>query len=198
VNATAQWMTIASMMMCGLVMGTVFDVYRVASHRFHVARWLLPALDVVYWAAATLSVFSILLGSNEGEVRMYVFLGLGIGVTGYFGLFSHWVVKLSGKLIDIVKALLRSLWKMFNILLLIPFLWVVRLLAKLLDILFVITAAILLWLGKLLLKPILALGRWAWPKLLPVRRRFQPIVRTYNRVKERIRQVRDLWRKKSE
>jgi spore cortex biosynthesis protein YabQ len=197
VNAAAQWMTIASMMMCGLAMGTVFDVYRVASHRFHVARWLLPALDVVYWAAATLGVFSILLGSNEGEVRMYVFLGLGIGVTGYFGLFSHWVVKLSGKLIDIVKALFRSLWKMINILLLIPFLWVVRLLAKLLDILFVITAAILLWLGKLLLKPILVLGRWAWTRLLPVRRRFQPIVRTYIRVKEYWRQVRDLWRKKS-
>lgn len=178
-------------------MGTVFDVYRVASHRFHVARWLLPALDMVYWAAATLGVFSILLNSNEGEVRMYVFLGLGIGVTGYFGLFSQWVVKLSGKLIDFVKSLFRFLWKLFNSLLLIPFLWIVRLLAKLLDILFVITAAILLGTGKLLLKPILALGRWVWPKLLPIRRKFRPIVRACNRVKERWRKVRDGWRKKS-
>lgn len=178
-------------------MGTVFDVYRVASHRFHVARWLLPALDMVYWAAATLGVFSILLNSNEGEVRMYVFLGLGIGVTGYFGLFSQWVVKLSGKLIDFVKSLFRFLWKLFNSLLLIPFLWIVRLLAKLLDILFVITAAILLGTGKLLLKPILALGRWVWPKLLPIRRKFQPIVRACTRVKERWRKVRDGWRKKS-
>jgi spore cortex biosynthesis protein YabQ len=196
VNAAAQWMTIASMMMCGLAMGTVFDVYRVASHRFHVARWLLPALDVVYWAAATLGVFSILLESNQGEVRMYVFLGLGIGVTGYFGLFSGWVVKLSGSLIDILKSLFRFIGKLFNTLLLIPFLWIVRLLAKLIDILFIITTAILLWLGKLLLRPLSAFGRWLWPKLLPIRRRFSPVVRVYNRIRERWRQIRDMLKKK--
>jgi spore cortex biosynthesis protein YabQ len=196
VNAAAQWMTIASMMMCGMAMGTVFDVYRVASHRFHVARWLLPGLDVVYWAAATLGVFSILLESNQGEVRMYVFLGLGIGVTGYFGLFSGWVVKLSGSLIDILKSLFRFIGKLVNTLLLIPFLWIVRLLAKLVDILFIITMAILLWLGKLLLRPLSALGRWLWLKLLPVRRRFTPVIRSYNRIRERWRQIRDMLKKK--
>jgi spore cortex biosynthesis protein YabQ len=184
------------MMMCGLAMGTVFDVYRVASHRFHVARWLLPALDVVYWAAATLGVFSILLESNQGEVRMYVFLGLGIGVTGYFGLFSGWVVKLSGSLINILISLFRFIGKLVNTLLLIPFLWIVRLLAKLIDILFIITTAILLWLGKLLLRPLSAFGRWLWPKLLPVRRRFEPFVRSYNRIRERWRQIRDMLKKK--
>jgi spore cortex biosynthesis protein YabQ len=196
VNAAAQWMTIASMMMCGMAMGTVFDVYRVASHRFHVARWLLPGLDVVYWAAATLGVFSILLESNQGEVRMYVFLGLGIGVTGYFGLFSGWVVKLSGSLIDILKSLFRFVGRLVNTLLLIPFLWIVRLLAKLVDILFIITMAILLWLGKLLLRPLSALGRWLWLKLLPVRRRFAPVIRSYNRIRERWRQIRDMLKKK--
>jgi len=196
VSAAAQGMTIAFMMLCGVVMGLVFDVYRVASHRFHIARWLLPALDVVYWAAATLGVFSILLGSNEGEVRMYVFLGLGIGVTGYFGLFSHWVVKLSGKLIDIIKALFRFAWKLVNGLVLTPIIWIIRLLAKVLDIAFIVTAAILLWVGKLLFKPIAGLAKRIWPKLLPVRRRFDPVARAYRRMHERARQVRDLFRKK--
>lgn len=195
-NAAAQWMTIASMMMCGLAMGIVFDVYRVASHRFHVARWLLPALDVIYWAAATLGVFSILLGSNQGEVRLYVFLGLGIGITGYFGLISSWVVKLSGKILDIIISLFQFLWKMVNTLLLTPFLWIVRLLAKLIDILFIIIAALLLWLGKLLLRPLSAIGRWLWPKLLPVRRAIEPIKRFFIRVRERWRQILDLLKKK--
>nr|WP_255807732.1 spore cortex biosynthesis protein YabQ [Cohnella mopanensis] len=189
-------MTIASMMLCGVAMGLVFDVYRVASHRFHIARWLLPALDVVYWAAATLGVFSILLGSNEGEVRMYVFLGLGIGVTGYFGLFSNGVVKLSGKLIDIFKSIFRFAWKLINALVWTPLLWMVRLLAKVLDILFIVTVAILLWVGKLLLKPFARLARVMWPKLLPIRRRFWPIMRTYRRAREKASQIRNLFRKK--
>jgi spore cortex biosynthesis protein YabQ len=196
VNAAAQWMTIASMMLCGLSMGLVFDVYRVASHRFHVARWLLPALDAVYWAAATLGVFRILLGSNQGEVRMYVFLGLGIGVTGYFGLFSPWVVKLAGKIIDLLKSGFRFVWMLFNTLLWVPFLWIVRLLAKLLDIMFIITAALLLWAGKLLFKPLAAFGRWVWPKLLPIRRKFDPVIRAYARLREKWRQIRDLFKRK--
>jgi len=189
-------MTIASMMLCGLAMGLVFDVYRVATHRFHVARWLLPGLDVAYWAAATLCVFSVLLSHNQGEVRLYVFLGLGIGVTGYFGLFSSFVVKLSGKLIDLFKALSRFVWKLTDTLIFVPFLWIVRLLAKLLDILFIVTAALVLWVGKLLLKPFGKLGGRLWAKLLPVRRKFSPAVNLYRRTRERIRQIRDVFRKK--
>jgi len=189
-------MTIATMMLCGLAMGLAFDVYRVASHRFHVARWLLPALDVAYWAAATLGVFAVLLGSNQGEVRMYVFLGLGIGVTGYFGLFSPWMVRITGKLIDILKSLSLFVWKVVNALLIVPVFWVVRMLAKLLDILFVVTAAVLLWTGKLLLRPLGGLGGWLWVKLLPIRRKFAPVANAYRRLSGRIRQIRDLFRKK--
>ncbi|QJD85868.1 spore cortex biosynthesis protein YabQ [Cohnella herbarum] len=195
-SAAAQGMTIAFMMMCGLVMGLVFDVYRVASHRFHVARWLLPGLDVVYWAAATLGVFSILLSHNEGEVRMYVFLGLGIGVTGYFGLFSNWVVKLSGKLFDMIKSIFLFAWKLVDTILLTPFLWIVRLLAKILDIVFIVTVATLLWIGKLLLKPVARIGGWVWHKLLPVRRKFEPVVKAYRSLSERAKRIRDAWRKK--
>jgi len=197
VNAASQGMTIATMMLCGLAMGLVFDVYRVASHRFHVARWLLPALDAAYWAAATLGVFAVLLASNQGEVRMYVFLGLGIGVTGYFGLLSSWMVRLTGRLIDIIKSLLLFLWRLVRALLIVPLLWVVRLLAKLLDIVFVVTAAVLLWTGKLLFKPLAGLGAWLWVKLLPVRKKLAPVVRAYVRFRERIRQIRDIFRKKS-
>lgn len=190
-NAAAQWATIGAMIMSGLIMGTAFDVYRVASHRFRIARWLLPGLDVVYWAAATFAVFSLLQGSNYGEVRMYVFLGLGIGVTGYFGLFSRTVSKLSGWLIERLQQLSRFLWRVGNTLIVRPVFWIVRLLAKLLDIVFVVTAALVLWLAKLLYKPLSALGRWLWKLLLPIRVRLRPPVQ---RVVRAGRYIRDKWR----
>ncbi|MFC5406830.1 spore cortex biosynthesis protein YabQ [Cohnella soli] len=192
----AQGAAIASMMLCGLAIGLAFDVYRVASHRYHVARWLLPALDVAFWAAATLGVFGVLLARNEGDVRMYVFLGLGIGVTGYFGLISPWVIKAAGKLVDIINGLARFVWRTFEILLLKPFLWIVRLLAKILDILFVVTAAVVLWTSRLLFKPIGALARWLWPKTLPVRHKFDPIARTYRRGRERMKRMIEAFKKK--
>jgi len=196
VSAAAQGMTIASMMLCGLVMGLAFDVYRVASHRFHVARWLLPAIDVAFWAASTLGVFAVLLSNNQGEVRLYVFLGLGIGVTGYFGMFSPWVVKLSGKLIDAITAVFRFLWRLIRAVVLAPVVGIVRVLAKLLDVAFIVTAALALWIGKLLFRPLRAIGGWGWEKMLPARRKMTPVTDFFRKLRDRAREIRNLFRKK--
>lgn len=199
-NAAAQWSAIGAMILCGLAMGTAFDVYRVASHRFRVARWLLPGLDVVYWAAATFLVFSQLLDSNHGEVRMYVFLGLGIGVTGYFGLFSGTVMKLTAWLIDRLRQLAMLLWKIGEALLYKPVRWIVLLIAKLLDIVFVVTAAIVLWTLRLVLKPFVPLGKWAWRKLQPARDRVRewcsPIAKAYRKTARKAKEVVQVFRKK--
>jgi len=195
-NTASQFSTIGAMILCGLAMGTVFDVYRVATHRFHVARWLLPGLDVVYWAAATFAVFNLLLNHNHGEVRMYVFLGLGIGVTGYFGLFSVKVAKVSGWLIERFQQLFKLLWRILDSLAFKPLKWLVRLLAKVLDIVFIVTAALLLWIGKLVYKPLAGLFGWLWAKLLPVRRRLEPIVRAWRKAKGKWREIVEVFRGK--
>lgn len=199
-NAAAQWSAIGAMILCGLAMGTAFDVFRVASHRFHVARWLLPGLDVVYWAAATFLVFSLLLDSNHGEVRMYVFLGLGIGVTGYFGLFSGTVMKLTAWLIDRLRQLAMLLWKIGEALAYKPVRWIVLLIAKLIDVAFVVTAAIVLWTLRLVLKPFVPLGKWGWRKLRPARDRVRewcgPFVKAYLKTIEKGKEVARVFRKK--
>ncbi|MBB6669571.1 spore cortex biosynthesis protein YabQ [Cohnella nanjingensis] len=195
-NAAVHWATIGAMVLCGLGMGALFDVYRVSSRRFHLARWLLPAFDLLYWVAATIVVFRVLLANNLGEVRLYVFLGLGIGITGYFGLFSPFVIKLTSGTITVVGRLFRLIWRTFRTLLLNPFLWIVRMLARLLDIAFIVTAAILLWLFRLLLKPLAPLGRWLWAKLLPVRRSARKVQAKFQAVLKRVKEIWELLQKK--
>jgi spore cortex biosynthesis protein YabQ len=196
VNAAAQWTTIGWMVVCGLTMGLVFDLYRVVSRKFRIPRWLLPALDLVYWAAATLGVFKVLLGHNHGEVRLYVFLGLGIGVTGYFGLFSPWVLKAAARLLDAGAWLAAWIGKTFRIFIFAPLIMLVRLLAKLLDVLFVITAALLLWTARLLLIPLRPLGRYVWAKLLPARKKVRSWATAAKRWKDKLKAAWEMFRKK--
>ncbi len=184
-------MAIGSMVLCGLLIGLAFDLYRVVSFRFRVPRWLLPALDIVYWTAATLGVFWILLLYNQGEVRLYVFLGLGIGVTGYFGLFSPWVIKAANLLLSLLIVLTSWMQRIFRVIFLLPGAAFVRLLAKLLDILFVLIAALLLWIGRLLLIPLRPLGRYAWDLLLPVRNQAAAWAEAGKR---RVRKWKAVWR----
>lgn len=188
-NAAVHWSTIGAMILCGLGMGTVFDIYRAAAGRLHFRRWLFPMLDLVYWIAATLIVFRILIGVNHGEVRLYVFLGIGIGVTGYFGLFSSTVLRTAGWLFDMLRKLGMLIWRTIRILLVVPVLWIVRTLAALLDAVFVVTAAVLLWVSKLLLRPLTPLGRWLWDRLLPVRRQINRLREMFQRIRDRVKEV---------
>lgn len=190
-NAAVHWSTIGAMMLCGLGMGTVFDIYRAAATRLRFRRWLLPAIDLLYWIAATLIVFRILLGVNYGEVRLYVFLGIGIGVCAYFGLFSSYVLRAAGWIFETLRKLGLLLWRIVRILLVVPLTWIVRTLASLLDAVFVVTAALLLWVVKLLLRPLGPPGRWLWDRLLPVRKQLNRAGQWFQRAAGRVKEV---WR----
>ncbi|CAI6084690.1 spore cortex biosynthesis protein YabQ [Cohnella sp. JJ-181] len=190
-NAAVHWSTIGAMILCGLGMGTVFDIYRAAAARLRFRRWLLPLIDLLYWIAATLIVFRILLGVNYGEVRLYVFLGIGIGVTAYFGLFSAQVLRAAGWIFEALRRLGLLIWRTVRALFIVPVLWIVRMLASLLDAVFVVTAAVLIWIIKLLLRPLGPPGRWLWDRLLPVRRQFQRARHMFQRAVERVKEV---WR----
>lgn len=195
-NAQIHFATIGTMILCGLAMGMAFDVYRVACYRFSVRRWMLPGFDVVYWAAATLFVFRALLDKNFGEVRLYVFLGIAIGITGYFGLISATAVKVISRTFKIIQGIGLFLWKVIRAVLVVPFLWIVKTLARLVDILFIIIAALLLWIGKLLAKPLGKLGRWIWRLLLPVRRKLRPIVDFFHAVRDKWRAILEVFKRK--
>lgn len=184
------------MILCGLAMGMVFDVYRVACHRFSVRRWMLPGFDVVYWAAATMCVFWALLNKNFGEVRLYVFLGIGIGITGYFGMISRTAVKVISRIFQIAQSICLFFWRVIRTVLIVPILWIVRTLARIVDILFVVVAALLLWIGKLLAKPLGGLGRWIWQQLLPVRKALRPVGDFFRSVRDKWRAIREIFKRK--
>lgn len=184
-NTAMHWTTIGAMILLGLGMGLAFDAYRVACGRFDIRRWMLPGLDFLYWVAATVAAFQILLASNFGEVRLYVFLGIGIGVTGYFGLFSPFMRKLVALLYAWAGTLCKWLWKAARMLLIVPVFWLVRTVARLLDILFIVAVALLLWIAKLLMKPFAGIGRRIGQGL--GKRLFSPMAQKWEKWWARIR-----------
>ncbi|MEK8133011.1 spore cortex biosynthesis protein YabQ [Paenibacillus filicis] len=91
-----QFLTLGMMCAGGLSLGGLFDVYRVLAGQLKMPGWVKSVLDLVYWFAGTLLVFAMLYESNWGEVRPFIFLGLGIGIVLYFLLFSRpviWVIR---------------------------------------------------------------------------------------------------------
>ncbi|NLM45556.1 MAG: hypothetical protein GX200_01960 [Firmicutes bacterium] len=83
-----QLQTLAVTVALGFFIGASYDVFGVFRQFVRPGRSLQAVLDFLYCLLMSMIVFLVLLGQNWGEIRAYVFLGLGIGVLLYL-LFFH-------------------------------------------------------------------------------------------------------------
>lgn len=191
-----------TMLLSGIGMGIVFDGYRVVSDELRISRIWVPVFDLLYWIAATLTVFQVLSSSNHGEVRFYVFLGLLLGIGCYYWLFSKITVRLVRLLIETVRALTRFAVKCFRLLIVKPLVLLFRL-AKLLLAFFLALTMFLFRIVVQLVRPFWLLLSWmtkpAWkPAFRWWGNRVNPLIAKW-RIPERFRQaksaVQGLWQR---
>ncbi len=112
-QARAFFMTIG----IGAVAAFGYDYYRAFRQACRLKKFSTFLGDLFFWLITTAMVFALLLRANWGEMRMYVFLGLGLGALLYFHLFS----KPVSRLIRIKFYMLNRLWHYF--VLIISYIW---------------------------------------------------------------------------
>jgi spore cortex biosynthesis protein YabQ len=157
VTLHAQFVTLFMMFSSGLALGVLFDMFRVLFGKF---KFLVPLLDILYWIVATILVFWLLLYSNEGQLRVFIFLGIGIGICFYFALLSRatiWLIKL---FIRIVLVMFQFLRNVVEIIIIKPLVGIYRLVLLILG--FLLALAVFLY--KLVLQlfyPMWRLFHWA-------------------------------------
>ena len=166
----------------GLIMGLVYDVYWLVRYYLHFRKIGTGLGDLIFWSITTALAFFLLLVGNWGEVRLYVFIGMLVGL----GLYLHWFSPAARRvLVGMVRVMIK---------------------------LVTVTVAMILWplrfIRKLVLVPLGFLGMALHRVILlskRVTRRFiaDPVARGLYRHKQwqrnRIRilkaQVRSLWSK---
>ena len=137
-----QFYTMLIMWGGGLALGVIFDIYRVLSRRFRAPRWLIPVLDLVYWLTGAVAVFRLLYMSNQGQVRLYIFVGLLAGAIVYFSFISNYVVRGLHLSITIMERLLNGILKVVEWILIKPILLIYRLILLIFSFLAVVTVYI--------------------------------------------------------
>lgn len=138
-----QFVTLGMMSAGGLALGVLFDLYRVLAGQLKVPSWLKAVLDLLYWFIGTLIVFGLLYESNWGEVRPFIFLGLGIGIIFYFLVFSRTVIWVIRFIIRIVLAAIRICKRLIWLFIIQPGIGLYRLLIIFLG--FLLAVAIFLY-----------------------------------------------------
>lgn len=75
----------------GVLIGLLFDFFKAWGRIFHFSRKIVFATDLFICVAAALIVFQLLFMTNWGEVRLFVFLALLLGLLVYYILLSRYL-----------------------------------------------------------------------------------------------------------
>lgn len=162
VTGTAQQLsTFGWMVITGAGVGLIFDLYRVSRGLIR-PRWLLTALgDLLFWLLVAVLTYGVLLQVNSGEVRVFVFLGLFIGLFLYYRFVSTLVIRLVLNTILFLKRFLGYITRLVKEAFILP---LYRLFYLLLTPLRLVAAGVR-HLSGLTQRYVNALGRHWWGKV---------------------------------
>lgn len=87
----------------GVIISIIFDIFRILRKTFKTPDIVTYIEDIIFWIATGIIVlFSIFL-FNNGELRLYIFIGIIIGIVLYMLFISKYFIKLNVFIINLIK-----------------------------------------------------------------------------------------------
>ena len=93
----------------GLLIGIGFDFFRILRKSFNTSDFVTYIEDVLFWIiSGIILVYSIFI-FNNGNIRIYMFLAILIGICIYILLFSKTIISICIRIISIIKIFVIKL-----------------------------------------------------------------------------------------
>jgi spore cortex biosynthesis protein YabQ len=195
-----QYLTVLAMSVSGAVLGAVYDVYRTILAEWRYLRWMSSILDFAYWIFALGLVLWALEWANDGDVRFYVFVIMAIGLALYRLLLRKLVVGSTVRMVLAITFLVKTMYRLFLMLVVTPLLWLWSLLLALLrlvDRMAAIFERIILW----PFRPLLRALEWIMRKLyqLAIEPLIEPVMKPFRKhvlfpVRKFFHDVKEKWK----
>ncbi|WP_100374391.1 spore cortex biosynthesis protein YabQ [Bacillus sp. FJAT-45037] len=192
-SLTVQFYTMISMAVVGVWLGAAIDTYGRFVRQRRSFHWLTACQDVLFWLIQGLVVFYVLLESNYGEVRLYVFLAILLGYACYKALFEEVYKRLLEGIIRIIIRIYQMVTRLFTVMIILPVKYVLKLLYSLGMMIVTVTLSILLFMIRIVFKPLGWILTWlykvtklekAWKKFLPFYLKIKGFIQDLRKKKE--------------
>ena len=110
----------------GLLIGLLFDMFRILRISFKTKDLVTYIEDIIFWILTGIIVLYSIFAFNNGEIRFFMFFAIVIGVVLYMTLFSNYVIKSSVHIIKILKNIFGFIYKIVKI----PFVYLGKIIKK--------------------------------------------------------------------
>ncbi len=117
----------------GVLIGILFDIFRILRKSFKTSDFVTYIEDFLFWILTGFSILYFMFVFNNGEIRLFMFLGIAVGITLYMLIFSSFLIKINVTIITFLKKIIS---KVIGVIL-IPFKFIKKLFFKPISFIFI-------------------------------------------------------------
>ena len=95
----------------GIFLGIIFDIFRISRRTIKTSDFITNLEDILFGLISGIIVLISIFKFNNGELRLYIFIGLGIGIILNMLFISKYFIKINIYIINFIKKLFKFLFK---------------------------------------------------------------------------------------
>ena len=99
----------------GIIISFLFDIFRILRKVYKFSNMLIYMQDILFWLLTGIIILQAIFKFNSGDIRIFLFLGIFVGVFIYISLFSIYVIKISSFILKLINTLIRKLINVFKV-----------------------------------------------------------------------------------
>lgn len=103
INIYEQLFDLLAFMVTGIVIGLLFDIFRIIRRSFKTSDFITYIEDIIFWLLAGCILLFTIFTFNNGQIRIYIFIGLILGISIYILIFSKYFIKISVAILTFIK-----------------------------------------------------------------------------------------------
>lgn len=92
----------------GIIIGLLFDIFRILRKSFKTSDIITYLQDILFWILTGLILLYSIFTFSNGEIRFYMFLGVFFGCLIYMLVFSKYFIEINVKIILIFKKIIEK------------------------------------------------------------------------------------------
>ena len=92
----------------GILISFIFDIFRILRKSFKTPDFITYIEDILYWIITCIILAYSIYKFNNGQIRLYMFIGVFIGAILYILTISKYIVKINVKMISFLKFIISK------------------------------------------------------------------------------------------
>lgn len=99
----------------GIIIGLLFDFFRILRRSFKTHDIITYIQDVLFWVLTGFILLYSIFTFNNGEIRLFMFLGVALGVIFYMLCLSSYIIKVNVIIIKFFKNIIIKIFGIISI-----------------------------------------------------------------------------------